>query len=284
MSAHLPSFSRSLLVAALLSPLALAACSTTGEAPVESLALNFPEDPVLPEMVAFVPTPSGGPDIAIADAGDAATALTLGVSSYAATPAPDTRFGPDTVAARSPELDTLIARYAQHYEVPVDLVRRVVKRESTFDPGQRNGPYWGLMQIRHDTAQGMGYRGPASGLLDAETNLKYAVRYLRGAYLVADGNFDQAVGFYARGYYFDATRRGMLEATGLGKDRRRMRRAAPVAEPALMPVAAPAPTRAATPAGFELPVSAPMEDDFRTTPVNAPAVLPAFAPVPGPAA
>lgn len=276
MSAHLPSFSRSLLVAVVLCPLALSACSTTGEAPVESLALNFPEDPVLPETVAFVPTPSAGADIAIADAGDAATALTLGVSSYAATPAPDTRFGPATVAARSPELDALIARYAEHYEVPVALVRRVVKRESTFDPGQRNGPYWGLMQIRHDTAQGMGYRGPASGLLDAETNLKYAVRYLRGAYLVADGDYDRAVGFYARGYYYDAKRRGMLEATGLGKDRRRMRRPASVEMPEMLPVAAPA--------NLGLPSASPMEDDFRTAPMPEPAVLPAFAPVPGPAA
>lgn len=268
-----------------LSPLALAACSTTGEPPVvESLALNFPEDPVLPETVAFVPSPSSGPEIAIADAGDEATKLALGVSSYAATPAPETRFGPATVAARSPELDTLIARYAEHYEVPVALVRRVVKRESTFDPGQRNGPYWGLMQIRHDTAQGMGYRGPASGLLDAETNLKYAVRYLRGAYLVADGNFDEAVGFYARGYYFDAKRRGLLEATGLGKDRRRMRRAAPVAEPAVMPVVAPVAAPVATPAGLKLPAASPMEDDFRTAPSSEPAALPAFAPVPSPAA
>jgi soluble lytic murein transglycosylase-like protein len=207
----------------MLSPLVLAACSTTGTPPVESLALDFPADPVLPETVAFVPTPSSGAEIMLADAEDAATTLALGVSSYAATPAPDMRFGPETVAARSPELDALIARYAEHYEVPVGLVRRVVKRESTFDPRQRNGPYWGLMQIRHDTAQGMGYRGPASGLLDAETNLKYAVRYLRGAYLVANGNFDQAVGFYARGYYYDAKRRGLLDETGLGKDRKRRR-------------------------------------------------------------
>ena len=38
------------------------------------------------------------------------------------------------------------------------------------------------MQIRHDTAQGMGYQGPASGLLDADTNLTFAVPYLANAY------------------------------------------------------------------------------------------------------
>ncbi|MBX3581435.1 MAG: lytic transglycosylase domain-containing protein [Rhizobiaceae bacterium] len=121
------------------------------------------------------------------------------------------------------EVDRLIAKYAAHYEVPESLVRRVVKRESNFNPKARNGPYWGLMQILHQTAKGMGYDGNANGLLDAETNLKYAVKYLRGAYLVADGNHDMAVRYYARGYYYDAKRRGLLEATGLGKDRKRKR-------------------------------------------------------------
>jgi hypothetical protein len=121
------------------------------------------------------------------------------------------------------EVDRLIAKYAAYYEVPESLVRRVVKRESNFNPKARNGPYWGLMQILPQTARGMGYAGTAQGLLDAETNLKYAVKYLRGAYMTADGNHDQAVRFYARGYYYDAKRRGLLEETGLGKDRKRRR-------------------------------------------------------------
>ncbi|WP_292896649.1 MULTISPECIES: lytic transglycosylase domain-containing protein [unclassified Nitratireductor] len=121
----------------------------------------------------------------------------------------------EPVAPRSAELDSLIARYAAIYEVPERLVRRVVRRESNFDPSARNRIYWGLMQIRHDTAQTMGYRGPASGLLDAETNLKYAVKYLRGAYITADRNEDRAVRFYASGYYYDAKRKGLLRETGL---------------------------------------------------------------------
>ncbi len=112
-------------------------------------------------------------------------------------------------------LDELIQKYASTYEVPERLVRRVVHRESRFNPAARNGPYWGLMQISHPTARGMGYRGVASGLLDAETNLKYAVKYLAGAYKVADGDESQAVRFYARGYYYDAKRKGLLEETGL---------------------------------------------------------------------
>lgn len=119
------------------------------------------------------------------------------------------------VTAGSAELDALIARYAAAYQVPENLVRRVVQRESNFNPAARNRIYWGLMQIRHDTAQTMGYRGPARGLLDAETNLKYAVKYLRGAYITAGRSEDQAVRYYASGYYYDAKRKGLLRETGL---------------------------------------------------------------------
>lgn len=113
------------------------------------------------------------------------------------------------------ELDGLIARYAAINNIPPALIHRIIQRESGYNPRARNGPYWGLMQIRHDTAMSMGYRGPASGLLDAETNLMYGVRYLAGAYLVANRNSDQAMRNYARGYYYDAKRLGLLEETGL---------------------------------------------------------------------
>ena len=121
------------------------------------------------------------------------------------------------VKAEAPasDLDGLIAKYAAVYEVPVDLVRRVVKRESTFNPKAYNRGHWGLMQIKHATARGMGYSGPAKGLLDAETNLSYAVKYLDGAWLVANGNDDRPSGFYQRGYYYDAKRKGLLDETGL---------------------------------------------------------------------
>ena len=112
-------------------------------------------------------------------------------------------------------LDGLIAHYAAAYDVPEHLVRRVIVRESNYNPAARNGPYWGLMQISHATARGMGFSGDPSALLDAETNLRYAVRYLAGAYVTAGGNEDRAVQFYASGYYYDAKRLGLLEKSGL---------------------------------------------------------------------
>lgn len=121
------------------------------------------------------------------------------------------------------EIERLIEKYSVIYEVPVDLVRHVVNRESTFNPKAYNHGHWGLMQIKHATARGMGYDGPATGLFDAETNLKYAVKYLRGAWLVSGGNAKRADQLYQTGYYYDAKRKGLLEATGLGVDRRRHR-------------------------------------------------------------
>lgn len=115
-------------------------------------------------------------------------------------------------------LDARIDHYARLYNVPSALVHRIVIRESRYNPGARNGPYWGLMQIRHDTARGMGYRGPASGLLDADTNMRYAVAYLSNAWKLSGGSHDRAVRLYAGGYYYEAKRRGMLGQMIRGAD------------------------------------------------------------------
>ena len=117
------------------------------------------------------------------------------------------------------QLDAMIAAHAQANNVPVSLVHRVVVRESRYRPHViGSGGAMGLMQIKLATARGLGYRGTARGLLDAQTNLTYAVRYLAGAYRVAGGNHDRAVMHYARGYYYAAKRKGMLKEVGLRRD------------------------------------------------------------------
>ncbi len=107
-------------------------------------------------------------------------------------------------------LEQRIAAHARAQKVPESLIHAIVRRESNYNPACRNGPYWGLMQIRRDTARSMGYTGSAAGLLDAETNLTYAVAYLANAYRVAQGNERRAVQLYAGGYYYEAKRRGLL--------------------------------------------------------------------------
>jgi soluble lytic murein transglycosylase-like protein len=116
----------------------------------------------------------------------------------------------DAPTAEKGFVSKLIAKYAKLYEMPESLLHRVVHRESRYNPRAYNKRgYFGLMQIKYNTAKSMGYDGQPSGLLDAETNIKYAAKYLRGAWLVSDSKEDDAVRLYARGYYYDAKRKGM---------------------------------------------------------------------------
>ncbi len=115
----------------------------------------------------------------------------------------------------TPQMRALIERYAVIHDIPAELLHRVIQRESDYRAGARNGPYYGLMQILPATARTMGHRGPATDLLNAETNLLYAGRYLRGAWIVSDGDISEAVGWYARGYYYEARNRCLLIETGL---------------------------------------------------------------------
>jgi soluble lytic murein transglycosylase-like protein len=106
-------------------------------------------------------------------------------------------------------LDALVARHAAANNLPEDLVRRVIKRESGGNPRAVSQGNYGLMQIKLATARGMGYTGTAAGLLDADTNMTYAVKYLAGAYRVANGNASRAVHYYAAGYYYAAKNKGI---------------------------------------------------------------------------
>ena len=115
-------------------------------------------------------------------------------------------------------LDERIAYYARAYDVPESLIRRSIQRESGYNPAARHGPFWGLMQLRLETARGVGYRGPAHGLLDADANLKYGVAYLANAYLVAGGNPDRALALYASGFYYEARRKGLLDRLRTARD------------------------------------------------------------------
>jgi hypothetical protein len=114
--------------------------------------------------------------------------------------------------------DGIIAKHARANGVPETLIRRIIVRESKYNPNARNGGHYGMMQIKPGTAKSMGYQGDAGGLLDADTNLTYGVRYLAGAYKVAGGNEDRAVRLYSTGFYYDAKRKGMLADIGIGRD------------------------------------------------------------------
>lgn len=177
-------------------------------------AIALDEDELTPDMQALqsvipIPRPDA-PALAYASRPASVASLQAVDTRSQFPPAPGDPL-PETASASPAELTKLIKRYAGLYGVPESLVHRVVHRESRYDPkAYHKDGYWGLMQIKYATAKSMGYEGPPAGLLDAETNLKYAIKYLRGAWLVADNSNDNAIRLYARGYYYDAKRRGML--------------------------------------------------------------------------
>ncbi len=140
-----------------------------------------------------------------------ALSLPVALAACGAPPEPDVSRGPQGPE----EINRLISRYARVYDIPESLIHETVRRESGYNPSARNGPYYGLMQIHPQTAQTMGFRGDPSQLLDAETNMIYAGKYLRGAWLVSRGNHDAAHMWYRRGYYYEAKRMRLLEETGL---------------------------------------------------------------------
>jgi soluble lytic murein transglycosylase-like protein len=118
-------------------------------------------------------------------------------------------------AGPSGQLIAMIETAASQNGVPAVLLHRIIKRESNYNAQAYHGGHWGLMQIKYETARSMGYRGPAAGLLNPETNLRFGGRYLAGAYLVSGGNVERALMLYGRGYYYEAKRKGLLEATRL---------------------------------------------------------------------
>jgi len=112
---------------------------------------------------------------------------------------------PQAALAQRAQYEAMIAAHAKANLVPEVLVHRVIVRESKYQAKLLgSGGAIGLMQIKLATARTLGYTGDATGLRDPETNLKYGVKYLAGAYRAAGGDHDRAVKYYAAGYYLTA--------------------------------------------------------------------------------
>ena len=102
--------------------------------------------------------------------------------------------------AGSDGLKALVARHAAANGVPFSLADAIVRVESRYNPRAAHAGNYGLMQIRHQTARGMGYSGGAGGLLDADTNARYAMKYLAMAYRAAGGDTCRTIMKYQSGH------------------------------------------------------------------------------------
>ena len=108
---------------------------------------------------------------------------------------------PALAQAPNSALNALVTKHARANNVPEALVHRIIFEESRYHPRAiGRGGAMGLMQIKYSTARGLGYRGPAAGLLDPDTNLTWAVRYLAGAWRMSQGDPDVARILYGTGY------------------------------------------------------------------------------------
>jgi soluble lytic murein transglycosylase-like protein len=125
-------------------------------------------------------------------------------------------------SAISTSLNDKIARHAQKAGVPVPLAKAVIRLESNFRPGIVSKGNYGLMQIRLGTARSLGYRGGPGGLLDAETNLTYGMKYLSQAYSMARGDTCGTIMRYQSG--LGATRMSSANRAYCGRARLLMAR------------------------------------------------------------
>ncbi|GGE09950.1 hypothetical protein GCM10011390_31240 [Aureimonas endophytica] len=93
----------------------------------------------------------------------------------------DTFKGTDTITG-SAAMDQMIERSAAENNIPPELAYAVVRVESHYNPTAIGGGAYGLSQIKPATARGLGFAGPAQGLFDPATNLRYGMKYLAGAW------------------------------------------------------------------------------------------------------
>ena len=84
--------------------------------------------------------------------------------------------------------DALISRYAAEEGVPVALAHAVIQKESGYNARATGRGTIGLMQIKPATAAGIGFRGSAAELYDPETNIRWGMKYLGGAYKLGGGD------------------------------------------------------------------------------------------------
>jgi soluble lytic murein transglycosylase-like protein len=98
-------------------------------------------------------------------------------------------------------LKAMIAKHAAANGIPFALADAVVRIESRYQPGVSNGGAVGLMQIKPQTARGLGYSGGAAGLKNPETNLTYGMKYLAQAYRMSGGSTCATVMRYQSGHY-----------------------------------------------------------------------------------
>jgi len=118
-------------------------------------------------------------------------------------------------AKRTEQYDNIIKTHAVANDVPISLAHAVVSVESNYKPNVRGSAgEIGLMQIKLQTARGMGYRGTAKGLYDPATNIRYGMKYLGQARKLAGGDLCGTILKYNGGHGATRMSKGPLRYCG----------------------------------------------------------------------
>ena len=86
-----------------------------------------------------------------------------------------------------------------HHRHAASLAHVVAAQPSLGQSVDRSGAM-GLMQIKTQTARGEGFSGGPAGLLNPETNVRFAMRYLATAYRMSGGDLCGTVMRYQSGH------------------------------------------------------------------------------------
>ena len=111
--------------------------------------------------------------------------------------------------------DDLIRTQAAANNVPLSLAHAVVTVESNYKPNMTGSVgEIGLMQVRLQTARGMGYKGTAKALYDPATNIRYGMMYLGQARKLAGGDLCGTILKYNGGHGAKRMSKGPLRYCG----------------------------------------------------------------------
>ena len=147
----------------------------------------------------------------------------------------------------------LVRREAESQGLPPDIADAVAYVESSYNPRAVGAVgEVGLMQIRPQTAAMLGYKGDVEALFVPETNVRYSVTYLAGAWRRTDGDLCRTLMKYRAGHgeermsplsvEYCRRAKGYLAAIGSPLAQGALPMAISPADPAGLPQSASAPT------------------------------------------
>jgi len=108
---------------------------------------------------------------------------------------------PASPAADAAPILALVDKHASAYGIPAAFARAVVRIESNYNPrATGRAREVGLMQIKFETARGIGFTGTREELYEPDTNLKWGMKYLAMAWKLGGATPCGAVLRYQAGH------------------------------------------------------------------------------------